>query len=328
VQLDNDKVIPFYSWLAKTYTFCDHHFGMGSNSTPGHMLAVGGQTPTLKNPPFGAGGPRWDIPSIFKHAERAGISWAAFPGPQGYPVKFYTELNTVASQAHIHANAADFLALAQSGQLPRLVYAWAPAGADEHPPQKSDPQYIERGQHSVWERVNAVVQAGEWANTVFILTWDDWGGYADHLATPDSERVADALHPGGFQIIGGSRIPLIMFGGGVRQGIDNTWHSHASIPKTIIDLLHLPTFGVTRVDTAPSLAGRYDSKLVRPAPPALNAIITQPAAPSPRPLPVAPPPWSGSVGAPMPPLVANGGKTLPAPDDAIVDPTPPPAPKP
>jgi phospholipase C len=146
-------------------------------------------------------------------------------------VKFYTELNTAASQAHIHTKAADFLALAKSGQLPRMVYAWAPAGADEHPPQKSDPQYIERGQQAVWDRVHAVVQAGEWANTVFILTWDDWGGYADHLATPDSEREADALHPAGFQIIGGARIPLIMFGGGVKQGIDNTWHSHASIPQ-------------------------------------------------------------------------------------------------
>ena len=54
VQIDNDAVIPYYSWLAKLFTFCDHHFGLGSDSTPGHMLAVGGQTPTLRNPPFGA----------------------------------------------------------------------------------------------------------------------------------------------------------------------------------------------------------------------------------------------------------------------------------
>jgi phospholipase C len=45
VQIDNDKVIPYYSWLAKTFVFSDHHFGSGSNSTPGHMLAVGGQMP-------------------------------------------------------------------------------------------------------------------------------------------------------------------------------------------------------------------------------------------------------------------------------------------
>lgn len=55
-QIDNDKVIPFYSWLAKQFVFCDHHFGAGSNSTPGHMLATGGQMPTLKNPPLRLGG--------------------------------------------------------------------------------------------------------------------------------------------------------------------------------------------------------------------------------------------------------------------------------
>jgi hypothetical protein len=46
-QIDNDVVIPYYSWLAKQFTFSDHHFGVGTNSTPGHMMLVGGQTPTL-----------------------------------------------------------------------------------------------------------------------------------------------------------------------------------------------------------------------------------------------------------------------------------------
>jgi hypothetical protein len=46
-QIDTDHLIPFYAWLAKTFTFSDHHFGIGSNSTSGHLLAVGGQTPTL-----------------------------------------------------------------------------------------------------------------------------------------------------------------------------------------------------------------------------------------------------------------------------------------
>ena len=34
--LDNDSVIPYYSWLAKTYTFCDHHFGAGANPCRPH----------------------------------------------------------------------------------------------------------------------------------------------------------------------------------------------------------------------------------------------------------------------------------------------------
>ena len=79
-------------------------------------------------------------------------------------------------------------------------------------------------------------KGGQWENTVFVLTWDDWGGYADRVATPDAEVVGDALHLGGYQVIGGSSVPLIMFGGQVFQGVENGWHSHAGIVKTIVDL--------------------------------------------------------------------------------------------
>ena len=47
------------------------NFGAGSNSTSGHMLAVGGQMPTLKNPPFFGPHPVWDIPSVFTVAGAA-----------------------------------------------------------------------------------------------------------------------------------------------------------------------------------------------------------------------------------------------------------------
>lgn len=58
-----------------------------------------------------------------------------------------------------------------------------------------------------------------------------------------------------------------MFGGGVMKGIDNSWHSHASIPKTIIDLFKLQALGAPRVDTAPSLASSVNATLKRPGPP-------------------------------------------------------------
>jgi hypothetical protein len=320
--IDNDAVIPFYSWLAKTYTFSDHHFGTGTGSTPGHMLAVGGQMPTLENPSF-AKPPVWDLPTVFLHAQRSGVTWAAFPASSGYPLQFYKELGTASAAKNIHAAPASFVQMAAAGNLPQLVYAWSPNGYDEHPPEKSDPAYVTRGQALVWERVDAVVKAGQWNETVFILTWDDWGGYTDHVATPAIELVPDALHPQGFQLMGGSRIPLIVFGGPVRQAIDNSWHSHASIIKTILDLFGLPAFGVPRVDTAPSLAGFVSSGLDRAAPPGFGTTFGQPPAPSPTPQPKPPAPWSGPLGRSLPALVANGGKTIPAPNDGVVHPKPP-----
>src|SRR5262249_58408432 len=56
-QIDNDALIPFHSFLAKTFTFCDHHFGIGSNSTCGHLMAIGGHSAPPQNPPLGPPGP-------------------------------------------------------------------------------------------------------------------------------------------------------------------------------------------------------------------------------------------------------------------------------
>ncbi|HLW48129.1 MAG TPA: alkaline phosphatase family protein [bacterium] len=327
VQIDNDRVLPYYSWLAKQFTFCDHHFGLGTNSTPGHMLAVGGQTPTLRNPPAGTS-PVWDLPTIFKHVERAGISWGAFTGADRYPVLFYAELGDAAGRARVYTSrdptSDTFTRMARSGALPQFCFVWSPSGYDEHPPDRTpDPAYVTKGHDLTWQRVDAVVQAGGWQDTVFILTWDDWGGYADHVATPDAETAVDPQHPNGFQVIGGSRIPLLMFGGRIKQGIESTWHSHACIPKTVIDVFQLPPFGVPRVDTARSLADRVDPALARPQPPGFGGTIAQPPAPTPKPRPVPPAPWEGPNAQPMPKLVANGGKSIPAPSDAVVRTKPP-----
>ena len=326
VQIDNDTVIPFYSWLAKQFVFSDHHFGSGSNSTPGHMLAIGGQMPTLKNPPFVGPHPVWNFPSIFSVAQAAGVSWAAFPDQSAYPTKFYTTLNEAPGSANVF-HPKDFIPMAKAGELPQICYVWSPSGYDEHPPLVSNPDYVAHGQGLVWDRVQAVIDGGGWQDTTFILTWDDWGGYADSVPTPAIETVPDQLHPNGFAAIGGSRIPLLMFGGRVPQRIDPEWHSHASIPKTIMDLLGLPAMGVARVDGAPSLAHLVDETITRPMPPAPGTTIAQPTPPQPTPVAVAPQPWPGPLDVPMPPLVTLDGSVVPAPTDGVVRANPPKPPK-
>ena len=325
-QIDNDTVIPYYSCLAKQFVFSDHHFGSGSNSTPGHMLAIGGQMPTMRNPPFAGAHPVWDIPSVFTAADAAGVTYAAFPDQSGYPTKFYASLGRAPGSEHVHP-PKDFLPMAASGELPQVCYVWSPAGYDEHPPFVSDPTYVTKGQNLVWDRVQAVVDAGQWDTTTFILTWDDWGGYVDTVRTPAVETLPDALHPGGFQAIGGSRIPLRMFGGKVSQAIDAQWHSHSTVRKTVIDLLGLPPMGVPRVDNAPSLARLVDPALSRPAPPVPGSAFAQPTPPTPTPSPRLPAPWTGPLDQPMPSLVTLDGSHLPAPTDGIVRPKPPAPPK-
>jgi phospholipase C len=303
VQFDTATVLPYYLYLAVTGAFLENHCaGFGTNSTANHLIIVGGQSPTLKNPPS-QNPPEWDMPSLPGLGRDNGVSWRAYAAADDYPVAFYTQLKGSPDIVP----TSQFISDAKAGSLPSLVMLWHNTPLDEHPPAD-----VTQGMDIIWQSVDAVVQAEGWEETVFMLTWDDWGGYDDHVKTPVTEYTPDSV-----QLAYGPRIPLLIFGGYVKRGIDSRWCGHASIPKTAIDLLGLPAFGVPRVDQAPTLADLVDpGQPPSPAPPPYGSAVNIPAAPSPPvpPHPTPPPP----VGTPSPvgDIILPGGRTLPPPNDA------------
>ena len=303
VQFDTVNVLPYYLYLALTGAFVENHCaGFGTNSTPNHLIIVGGQSPTLKNPSSGQT-PQWDMPSLPGLAGDNGVAWRVYAASGDYPVSFYTQLQ---GSANVVATTR-FLADAQAGALPALVMLWHNSPLDEHPPAD-----VTKGMDVIWQSVDAVVKAGEWDETVFMLTWDDWGGYDDHVNTPALEYTPDNV-----QLAYGPRIPLLLFGGPVKPGIDSRWCGHASITRTSIDLLGLPALGVPRVDQAPSLADLVDpSRAPNPAPPAFGSAIALPPAPSPPPAAHPLPPAPVTTPAPVAEIVLRDGSTLPPPNDA------------
>jgi hypothetical protein len=71
-------VLPFYAYLAAAGAFLENHCsGFGTSSTPNHLLIVGGQSPTLRNPPRNAPQPVRDMPSLPGHAADHGLTWKA-----------------------------------------------------------------------------------------------------------------------------------------------------------------------------------------------------------------------------------------------------------
>jgi hypothetical protein len=216
-------------------------------------------------------------------------------------VSFYTQLkgspNVVGTDR--------FVADAEQGALPPLVFVWHASPQDEHPPAD-----VTVGMKAVWQCVDAVVRGGRWPDTVLMLTYDDWGGYDDHVVTPVLEYTPDNV-----QLAYGPRVPLLMFGGRVPAGIDHRWCGHASITKTAMQLLGLPALGVARVDDDPGLADRVDATATVAAPPAFGAAIPIPPEPSPPPRPQPPPAPPASAPVPVPPVVLRTGGTLPPPFD-------------
>jgi uncharacterized protein YegP (UPF0339 family) len=301
---DTLAVLPYYSYLALTGAFLENHCaGFGTNSTPNHLMIVGGQSPTMRNPPR-TSPPVWDLPSLPGTAQDHGVSWRCYCPYGGYPVSFYSQLQGSPNVT----TPSQFVTDVKAGTMAALSMIWHASPDDEHPPAD-----VTLGQNAVRAAVDAVVAAGNWDRTVFLLTWDDWGGWDDHVATPNVEHTSD-----GVQCAYGARVPLLMFGGPVPAVIDSRWNSHVAITKTALQLLGLPALGVPRVDDDTGLVDLVSDHPVTPPPPPAPATAPLPPAPTPTPAPHPPPPPPTTTSIPTPECRLRNGATLPAPNDVPV----------
>jgi phospholipase C len=87
-------------------------------------------------------------------------------------------------------------------------------------------------------QVNAIVKGGLWPQTAIFITWDDWGGWYDHVTPPEVEKSTD-----GRQFRYGTRVGCLVLSPYAKAGyISKTLHSHVSLIKfceTIFGLKNL-----------------------------------------------------------------------------------------
>ena len=74
---------------------------------------------------------------------------------------------------------SNFYTAAQNGTLPSVVWIVPYNRVSDHPPSS-----IADGQAYVTGLINAIMQGPEWSSTAIFLTWDDWGGFYDHVVPP------------------------------------------------------------------------------------------------------------------------------------------------
>jgi phospholipase C len=90
---------------------------------------------------------------------------------------------------------SNFFRAARTGTLPAVSWITPNAKVSEHPPG-----LISMGQTYVTGLINAVMKSPDWKSTAIFLTWDDWGGFYDHVVPPHVDQNGYGLRVPGLVI--------------------------------------------------------------------------------------------------------------------------------
>jgi phospholipase C len=200
--------LPYYYGLANTFGIGDRYFTSVPGPTfPNRFYEMAGTSfGHIQNdfPPEGG----WPQPTIFGRLQDAGISWKV------YDAQFPTASFFADVKAHMEnvQPISQYFADAAAGTLPQVAFVepiyigTVSEESDEHPPAN-----MQVGQEFTANVLHALMASRDWSSSAFFLTWDEHGGYYDHVAPP-AAPVPDSIPP----ILGPGDVPAAFDHYGVR----------------------------------------------------------------------------------------------------------------
>ncbi|MET3133848.1 phospholipase C [Oxalobacteraceae bacterium GrIS 1.11] len=213
--------IPYHYALADAFTLCDNYFCSARTSTnPNRLYLMSGTIdpqgkhggPATTNG-FTYGSLTWQ--TYPEALQAAGVSWRTYQEVDNYDddaLAWFKQFQNLPSNSPLYINGvqkrvlADFQRDVMQDTLPAVSWIVAPAAKSEHP----------SGSPNVGvDYVNQYLQAlaanpAVWAKTVFIYTYDENGGFYDHVTTPTPPPGTPDEFVAGVPIGLGSRVPTIV----------------------------------------------------------------------------------------------------------------------
>src|SRR5580658_8513482 len=210
--------LPVIGALAENYTTLDRYFCAFAGETfPNRFYQHAGQTDRDHNSEVASTLPTiWDqlspIPNSsgiptggYYYQDAPFLALWADPGIEigatfKYQAFFHPFSDADASTAALSAGTS-FIAACQNGTLPNVCYI-DPAFDDEGTGTSGDDHPlgdIRLGERFIADAYHALADNGYLDDTVFIVTFDEWGGFYDHVRPPqvtDDTNPANVMHPG------------------------------------------------------------------------------------------------------------------------------------
>ena len=236
----NKDRVPVYNALAGQFLVCQRWFAAHPGPTfPNRFYTLTGR---LNRDPFGNfqfDNPHGDAfrpvatKTIFDHLTEHAVTWRYYEHRYCFLRLFerYSTDDTFIVEATDPARG--FFASAQAGTLPSVSFI-DPNFIDEPDGEDNDdgaPANIGAGQNLIGRVVNAVMQGPKWNKTLLIITYDEHGGFYDHvnplLFRDKAKPVSGIDHYG-------VRVPTFVVSPWVDQrAVSNVVFDHTAIAKTI-----------------------------------------------------------------------------------------------
>lgn len=224
----NKNELLTHDYLAAEFTLCDRWFSSVPGATwPNRLYAATGRANGSKD---NKTVPIYNLPSFVRHLDGQKVTWG------WYSDNFFgATLNLTDSKyrSHSNYNLNDFYQQAADGSLPKVCWidpifvntGGEIAANDDHPPAD-----VRHGQELVLNIYHALVSNPEqWQKTLFVIVYDEHGGFYDHVAPPAAPDDLPSFRSYGV------RVPAILVSPWVPQRkVVSTLFDHTSIIKTIL----------------------------------------------------------------------------------------------
>ncbi|HXA27421.1 MAG TPA: alkaline phosphatase family protein [Candidatus Angelobacter sp.] len=264
--------LPASKALAAGFTICDRWFcSLLGPTYPNRIFTHAAATDRITNTSTTS-----TLPTIWDSLQTAGVTCNYF----------FSDLPLLAlwgtKYVGISEDIGVFLAKAASGQLPQFSYVDPNFGGEGQGTSNDDHPHadVRRGQALISLIVNTLMQSPAWSKTVLVITYDEWGGFYDHVRPPRfpdaSTHVPNTVDTiTGFEDHGqaGFRVPAYIVSPFAPRGrVSHRVLDHTAIPRFVEWRFGLPALTVRDAASA-NLAELLDFRAPNLTPPSVPTVL-------------------------------------------------------